>query len=122
MCHLHRRTTDPDRSIRHELGDMVRHAQFLVRPDSPTTSEIEGGRAGLSACAADATAAPRRYRRPKFTILRLLLTPVPPSPQAGAIIAIVPTSAQLRLCRAADYADPGVTVLLTGVSGQEVSA
>jgi hypothetical protein len=38
------------------------------------------------------------------------------------VVGIVPTSAQLRLCRAADYADPGVTVLLTGVSGQEVSA
>jgi hypothetical protein len=34
----------------------------------------------------------------------------------------VPTSPQHRLCRPADYADLGVTVLLTGVSGPEVSA
>jgi hypothetical protein len=42
--------------------------------------------------------------------------------EGGVVVGIVPTSAQRRLCRAADYADPGVTVLLTGVSGQEVSA
>jgi hypothetical protein len=45
------------------------------------------------------------------------------SPAAGhSVIGIVPTSAQCRLCRAADYADLGVTVLLTGVSERKISA
>src|SRR6266496_1888552 len=41
---------------------------------------------------------------------------------AGAVVHVVPTSAQRRLCRPADYADPAVKGLPTGVSGREVSA
>jgi hypothetical protein len=42
--------------------------------------------------------------------------------ERAAVIDVVPTSAQRRLCRPGDYADLGVNFLFGGAGAAEVSA